>query len=59
MTLEQVISRLENTIEGKRSMLINLVTGRNFTERVTAEFLEINISELERILCELKNIDAA
>jgi hypothetical protein len=59
MTLEQVISRLENTIEGKRCMLIDLVTGRNFTERVTAEFLEINISELERILCDLKNIDAA
>jgi hypothetical protein len=59
MTLDQVIRNLENTIQGKRTMLIDLVTGRNFTERVTAEFLEINISELERILTALKQVQEA
>ncbi len=62
MTLDQVIRNLENTIQGKRGLLdsINFYTGGNGqAEQVTAEFLRVNISELERILADLKKVQEA
>lgn len=59
MTLDQVMHNLENTIQGKRALLdsINFYTGGNGqAEQVTAEFLRVNISELERILEDLKKV---
>jgi hypothetical protein len=63
MTLDQVIRNLENTILGKRGLLfdsINFYTGGDgVAERVTSEFLRVNISELERILADLKKVQEA
>jgi hypothetical protein len=63
MTLDQVIRNLENTILGKRGLLfdsINFYTGGDgVVERVTSEFLRVNISELERILTDLKQVQEA
>tara|TARA_R110000868_G_scaffold9620_1_gene47486 strand:- start:5310 stop:5612 length:303 start_codon:yes stop_codon:yes gene_type:complete len=63
MNLEQVIANLERTIQGKRGFLfdsINFYTGGDgVAERVTSEFLRVNISELERILTDLKQVLAA
>ncbi len=62
MTLDQVIRNLENTILGKRELLdsLNFYTGGNGqAERVSAEFLRVNISELERILADLKKVQEA
>lgn len=62
MTLDQVIRNLENTILGKRELLgsLNFYTGGNGqAERVTAEFIRVNISELERILVDLKKVQAS
>ncbi len=62
MTLDQVIRNLENTILGKRELLdsLNFYTGGNGqAERVSAEFLRVNIRELERILVDLKKVQEA
>lgn len=63
MTLEQVIANLERTIQGKRGLLfdsINFYTGGDgVAERVTSEFLRVNIGELERILTDLKRVQDA
>ncbi len=62
MTLDQVIRNIENTILGKRELLdsLNFYTGGNGqSEWVTAEFIRVNISELERILVDLKKVQEA
>ena len=62
MTLAQVIANLENTIQGKRSLLSDLefyTGGNGRAEQVTAEFIRVNISELERILADLKRVREA
>jgi hypothetical protein len=62
MTLDQVISSIENTILGKRELLdgLGFYTGGNGqSERATAELIRTNISELERILADLKRVKEA
>lgn len=65
MNLTTVITNLERTIAGKMKMLDDLHPNNPFTEefmsegevmarRATIEFLKINISELKRILDDVK-----
>lgn len=58
ITLQTVIANLENTIAGKRALLDNMqyYSGNASSIDVTSEFLRINITELNRILDDLKQI---
>jgi hypothetical protein len=56
MTLETVISNLENTIWGKRQLLDHMHHYDGGVSQVTREFVKINIAELERILEDLKKL---
>lgn len=59
MNLQTVITNLRNTIAGKEQMLANLeipmtaTVGERMAKTATAEFLAINIAELNRILDDL------
>ena len=57
MTLETVITNLENTIAGKRMLLDSLIDGSSSSTELTREYVRINISELSRILDDLKQIN--
>jgi hypothetical protein len=62
MTLAQVIANLENTIQGKRELLSNMAHysgGFDRVSQVTQSFVEVNVAELERILQDLRKVQAA
>lgn len=57
MTLQTIISNLTNTIEGKEKLLASIQKTLLYCERdeelalkVTADFLKINLTELNHIL---------
>lgn len=61
MTLEQVISNLERTIQGKRELLSHIAcyTGDSIVAQATRGFVEVNVAELERILQDLRKLKKA
>ncbi len=61
MTLEQVISNLEHTIQGKRELLSHIAcyTGDSLVIQATQGFVEVNVAELDRILQELRKVQTA
>ena len=62
MTLEQVIANLERTIQGKRELLSSMAHysgGSDLIAEATAGFVEVNVAELERILADLRKVQAA
>ena len=62
MTLEQVISNLERTIQGKRDLLSDMTFysgGYDPVTQATRVFVEINVAELERILQDLRKVQTA
>ena len=62
MTIEQVIANLENTIQGKRELLSSMAHysgGCDLVAQVTRQFVEVNVTELERILQDLRKVQAA
>jgi len=56
MTLETVIANLENTIQGKRQLLYDMMYERGYSAQ-DREYVNVNIDELERILADLKKIN--
>lgn len=61
MTLEQVIANLERTIRGKRELLSNMAHysgGSDLIAQATQGFVEVNVAELDRILQDLKRVQA-
>ena len=61
MTLDQVISNLEHTIQGKRELLSHAAcyTGDSLVVQATQGFVEVNVAELERILQDLRKVQTA
>lgn len=62
MTLDQVISNLERTIQGKRELLSNIAHysgGFDLVGQATQQFVEVNVAELVRILQDLKRVQTA
>ena len=51
------ITNLENIIAGKRMLLDSLIDGSSSSTELTREYVRINISELSRILDDLKQIN--
>ena len=62
MTLEQVISNLERTIQGKRDLLSDMAfysDGYDPVTQATRGFVEVNVAELDRILQDLRKVQTA
>ena len=61
MTLEQVIAKLEHTIQGKRELLSHIAcyTGDSLVIQATQGFVEVNVAELEGILQDLRKVQTA
>jgi len=56
MTLNTVIANLENTIQGKRQLLYDMMYERGYSAQ-DREYVNVNIDDLERILADLKKIN--
>ena len=55
--VQTVVANLERTIAGKRMLLDSLIDGSSSSTELTREYVRINISELSRILDDLKQIN--
>jgi len=55
--IQAVIDNLENTIRGKRALLADMDYYSGPVNRVSQEFLRINVDELQRILDDLRKVD--
>ena len=57
MTLESVIANLERTIVGKTELLDRMMSYSGNSTDTMREYVRVNISELSRILNDLKDIE--
>lgn len=56
MTIAEVLKNLDNTIEGKKILLRRLEAEAGGVAEVSAQFLRINLGELDRIRADVAAI---
>ena len=55
MTLDQIIRNVDNTIKGKETYLSTVPKDGSAINTVVHSFIELNLTDLRRILVDLKN----